>query len=262
MSDRSRDPTDVPDPREALGAEILRSIRPHAPSMAAMVRVRARIREPGRRPAGNQLRPSIVLAAVVLLLLASAATAMIARRFLERRAAGGTMAPKAPPAVKVGDTPERRAPATTMHPPPPSPPAASPPEPRPAATRPPVRKPPVASPSPRPVDPAVIIERPVPRDAPGTTTAHPPITQAEAKLCVAAVTALRRDHDARRAMDNLTLYLLRYPEGGLVEEAMALEVEASAAAEDGRTASLADQYLRRHPRGRYRDLVQKLRDSR
>jgi hypothetical protein len=67
-----------------------------------------------------------------------------------------------------------------------------------------------------------------------------------------AVTALRRDHDPARAAMLLDYYLKHYPNGALVEEALALAIEAAATRDRPAAATLAIRYLADHPKGRYR----------
>jgi hypothetical protein len=68
---------------------------------------------------------------------------------------------------------------------------------------------------------------------------------------VAAVRALRSEHDPRRAARLLDAYLRSYPRGALAEEALALQIEAAAALQSPRTADFARQYLRLYPTGRF-----------
>jgi hypothetical protein len=75
----------------------------------------------------------------------------------------------------------------------------------------------------------------------------------ESILVLNAAHALRSEHDAKRATKLLDEYLRRYPDGDLVEEGLALAVEARAARNDARAATLAREYLRRFPAGRFRD---------
>ena len=75
-----------------------------------------------------------------------------------------------------------------------------------------------------------------------------------AALVLAALRALRRDHDPERARVLLEDYLGAYPEvgGALAEEARALAIEAALALRAPDASSLAEDYLRRYPSGRYR----------
>ena len=69
---------------------------------------------------------------------------------------------------------------------------------------------------------------------------------------VDAIQALRNDRDPVRASRLLAGYLTRYPHGALVEEAIALSIEAAAANHSPSAASFAERYLRQYPNGRFR----------
>jgi len=84
----------------------------------------------------------------------------------------------------------------------------------------------------------------------------------EAALVVSAMRALRQEHDAERAARLLDRYLAAHPEGALVEEALALDLEASLARhDDGRAQVFARQYLRRFPDGRFLSLARRTLQS-
>jgi hypothetical protein len=68
-------------------------------------------------------------------------------------------------------------------------------------------------------------------------------------LLVDAMRALRSEHDPARASALVASYVERHPEGALLEEALAIRVEAAAAGDDSRAA--ANEYLTRFPTGRY-----------
>ena len=63
--------------------------------------------------------------------------------------------------------------------------------------------------------------------------------------------ALRQDHDAELAAALLDDYLRRWPNGALVEESLALAIEAANARGDARARVFASEYLRRFPNGRF-----------
>jgi len=70
---------------------------------------------------------------------------------------------------------------------------------------------------------------------------------------VQAVEALRNQHDPWRAGKLLADYLASHPRGALVEEALALSIEAAAARhDDPAAASFANRYLKDYPTGRFR----------
>jgi outer membrane protein assembly factor BamD (BamD/ComL family) len=77
----------------------------------------------------------------------------------------------------------------------------------------------------------------------------------QAQLLAEAVKTLRNDRDAKRAQALLEGYLRRYPQGVLVEEALALAIEAAAVREDKDAARLAAEYLKRYPAGRFRAIA-------
>ena len=76
-------------------------------------------------------------------------------------------------------------------------------------------------------------------------------------MVLAAVKALRRDRDPGRAQVLLEDYLRLHPGGALVEEALALSIEAAAARGDEAAATLAAEYLRRFPAGRFREVARR-----
>ncbi len=87
-----------------------------------------------------------------------------------------------------------------------------------------------------------------PRSLPQPAAAAPP---QETALLMAAVRALRREHDPTRAGVLLDSYLRGYPHGVLAEEALALAIEAASARGDARASALAHTYLQRYPQGRF-----------
>jgi len=101
------------------------------------------------------------------------------------------------------------------------------------------------------------------------TIAAPPLAPApvvrdeeEAALVMSAMRALRQERDAERAARLLDRYLAAHPEGALVEEALALDLEASLARhDDGRAQVFARQYLRRFPDGRFLSLARRTLQS-
>ncbi len=92
-------------------------------------------------------------------------------------------------------------------------------------------------------------------------TADAPSSEEFAAL-VAAVKALRSDHDPGRAGVLSAEYLQRYPHGALAEEALELAMESAQARHDPQTATFAKRYLTRFPEGRYREMARRLLPSR
>jgi hypothetical protein len=71
------------------------------------------------------------------------------------------------------------------------------------------------------------------------------------ELVVEAMHRLRRENDPAGAIALLDEYLSGHPDGVLVEEALALSVEASRALDPALAAKRATQYLSRYPDGRF-----------
>jgi hypothetical protein len=95
-------------------------------------------------------------------------------------------------------------------------------------------------------------------EAPSADVAAAAPPSEEAVLVLAAVRALRREHDPVRAGALLDDYLKRFPHGVLAEEALAVGIEAAVARLDTRAARLlADKYLGRYPSGRFAGLARK-----
>jgi hypothetical protein len=69
---------------------------------------------------------------------------------------------------------------------------------------------------------------------------------------VGAVKALRTENDPARAARLLAEYLRIYPRGALLEEALALSIEAAAARRDPAATTFAARYLAEFPKGRFR----------
>ncbi len=70
---------------------------------------------------------------------------------------------------------------------------------------------------------------------------------------LAAMKALRHDHDPVRSNALLAEYLRRYPKGALLEEALSLQIETAVVKHDERALILAKRYLDRYPHGRFRE---------
>jgi hypothetical protein len=84
----------------------------------------------------------------------------------------------------------------------------------------------------------------------------------EATLVLAGLRALRRHHDPVQAGVLLARYLNRFPQGVLVQEALAISIEAGQARGDRQAAAqLAGQYLERFPAGRFVRLARKAADT-
>lgn len=75
-------------------------------------------------------------------------------------------------------------------------------------------------------------------------------------LVVAAIQALRQDHDPARAAKLLADYLRTYPHGALAEEAVALSIEAATESKRPEAKTFAAQYLAQYPKGRFRRIAE------
>lgn len=85
----------------------------------------------------------------------------------------------------------------------------------------------------------------------------------EAAMVLAGLRALRREHDPHKAGRLLDQYLDRFAGGVLMEEALALGIEAALDRHDAAGARrLGEQYLGRYPGGRFKGLAQKAMGSR
>ena len=94
-----------------------------------------------------------------------------------------------------------------------------------------------------------------PKAAAPKARAIDPVEQSAA-LMVEAMRARRAGHFAR-VRELSSEYRLKYPNGGLNEEALALSIEAAAALGDAEASRLAALYLQRYPSGRFRAQAQR-----
>jgi hypothetical protein len=93
------------------------------------------------------------------------------------------------------------------------------------------------------------------------TTAAPPPTKAPPRapdpsasiLVLDATRLLRVERDPRRALVLLGEYRRRFPHGDLLEECLALTIEARTMLGDREAGALAREYLAMFPAGRFRD---------
>ena len=95
----------------------------------------------------------------------------------------------------------------------------------------------------------------LPKPAVPKARATDPVEQSAA-LMVEAMRARRAGHFAR-VRELSSEYRLKYPSGGLNEEALALSIEAAAALGDAEASRLAALYLQRYPSGRFRAQAQR-----
>ena len=259
MNDRLRDQIHDADPAVARAAALAAAVPAIAESEVRKERVRKAVLAAGtgRALLPLLLRPSVVLA---ILLVAGVVTgATLGRSAIVRswrtlhRLAGTSSTPTMREASPRLHAPAQAQPAETaasevvpaiapVTPPatPPTPAASKPPGDGMRAARAAGRAPTAAPVEPHPSEPA--------SESPAPTRAAP---AQETALLMAAVRALRREHDPARAAALLDDYLRRYPDGVLAEEALAYAIEAASARGDARAATLARTYLQRYPHGRF-----------
>ena len=77
-------------------------------------------------------------------------------------------------------------------------------------------------------------------------------------LVVAAIQALRQDHDPERAGRLLAAYLRTHPRGALAEEAVALSIEAADGRHNPAATTFAERYLKQYPHGRFRSVAERV----
>jgi hypothetical protein len=97
------------------------------------------------------------------------------------------------------------------------------------------------------------------RSVAGSAATSVALPREDAGPVLAAMRALRRDHDPVRARELLDAYMTGHPSGGLVEEALAISIEAAAVHHDPDAGDLADRYLRLYPTGPFHRLAERTR---
>lgn len=110
-----------------------------------------------------------------------------------------------------------------------------------------------------PVPAAAATLAPVPAREPSPARAHhvpaSPASGEDPSAVLAAMRALRLDHDPVRARALLSRYLERHPDGALAEEALAMSIEAAVAHRDPDAAALGARYLKLYPTGPFHSLA-------
>jgi hypothetical protein len=249
-------------------------------------RVRARMRSPRRIiPRGHRLRPIGAVAALVVLGVVSVASAMVGRAVIRQlRARSAAPAPVAAPSglatPPAGLGPDHPAPSRPAARPGPAPsglatpsdvalartshsPFAGPGPDRPAPSRPADRPGPDPSSDAKASRGRAIPEpEPEPQAEPAPSPSAParPRTPsaAESALVAEAYSALRHRHAAQRAIVLVDNYLEQFPNGALIEEALALGMEAAHATDPEKAGELAERYLESFPRGTYAHQARRL----
>jgi hypothetical protein len=243
---RLRDRDAVPGSMEAHGIALLRQRVRYQPAAAAKARVRAAVEARDGASWAWRWRPVVV--AAILLVGAAGSSASFGRQWV---GAGyhrllALISPSA-----IAPPPDARHVDGTV-----GVPAAA----GEAAAVQPLAEAPVV---PERTRPHGRIERPLRRAPVSVAVRREPIIEAtdgpkdEPTLVATAMRALRRDHDPARAARLLDDYLVRWPDGALVEEALALGIEAARARGDARESTLAAEYLRRFPSGRFADAARR-----
>jgi hypothetical protein len=208
----------------------------------AKARIRARLSARERRPLPSRLRPILVGLFLVGLIAIAGATAE--RIWKGNHEARTSLAPEL-------REPERAAAPTSQH--------------DTDAARPPTVTAPELDGSDAidvreiaPTPPAG--RRPYPKTQPAPSSrperigsASPAPAAPESVLVLDAMHAMHYEHDATRALGLLDEYLRRFPSGALLEESLALAIEAASARNDKAAASYARTYLTRFPAGRFRE---------
>jgi hypothetical protein len=218
---RLRDQVDSSDADVGMAGALVASATRLAPSEARKQRVLAALDGERRRRPLRRGRIAFVLAAVVA---SSAALANVLPRLAHVFSRTPQVAPPAEPARKGHQSPIATPPAIEVLPLP----TAEPPA-----------------------------ERPKRHKAAAIPAAPPAAAEDEAGSLLAAVQAMRRDHDAALALARLDDYFQHFPNGALEEEALGLGIEAGTTLGDARAARYAGRYLEQHPEGRFRAAAQR-----
>jgi hypothetical protein len=242
---RLREETDSQDPKIALAAEAIgaKEPRPRDPFLKERVRKGLQSGGPARRHR-FQLRPAA--ATVMVLVLAAVASAMWARsHFAQKSRVPSTEAiqPVQPPAPTPPAPPPPVAapPSPTVVPSPPAPIPPAPPKRAPKNVAPPV----VAVPSP----PAPPVAVPPPAVDP----------EEETELVTGAYRALHQEKDPDKALRMLDRCARLFPDGVLAEEVLALRIQVLLAKRDSSVGRLGEEYLAKHPGGRWKQVAEEAR---
>ena len=222
-------------------AQAARLLRTPLLDESAVRRARVRAAIDGRRTrprARWSLKPAVIVAFVVGGL--AVAGAAVGRAPLARAWRSLWSQPGEPRVSSAHREPKIAVPALASA----APPATAPVTPARSA----VRRSPVAR-----IDRATATEAPAPPPsiAPEVEAAPPD----EARPVYLALHALRVERDPERAAALAEDYLGRFADSALIEDALAIAIEARASRNDARAAELAARYLARYPRGRHQALA-------
>lgn len=264
MTARLKDQQQFADRDEAEAARLLARLSPSEPDPIMESRVYARLTaQAGRRAESRQRRWVVACVGLLLVSTTILAAALVPGRLAKPRPTSNVSttstvelaAPRAPGAERAtevaGLSPPTAAlsgahtPAHPVHP---------------------------GTPRRRPAGPGAPAAKhdeaaaPEPQGSPAQTSSSEARMAAapseEATMVLAALRALRREHAPVKAGALLDQYLARFPRGVLVEEALALGMEAALARNDAAAATgLADRYLRRYPGGRFTGLARQAMGS-
>lgn len=261
---RLRDEHSSTDAILAEAARLARSVSVSEPPVGLQQRMRAALVNRRRRSVGMRLRPAMAMIILASLIAVSAAAAVqLWKRHaaVDKRAADQRSAPTTShraPAPVMAQAPtvsaEELSPVAVQRARPgrrvPSPDVAS----TPPSERPSLEVPAEPQENPPPGEPKSAELLPMPEEAPALPSPNRvAAAEREAVLVLDATRALHHDHDPRRALKLLAEYRRRFPEGDLLEESLALAIEANSARNDRSAASLAKQYIDRFPTGRFRE---------
>jgi hypothetical protein len=213
---------DLTDPNEAYAASLLAHVEPLRSSPMRKRRVWVALERSARRRPKNRVSVAVV---VGLVLCGTTAASATMTHFWKRLYGGSAEVPMAPTAVVRPTEPSQAMPPPVI-----------------------VQHDMRQAESPR------VAPKPVPSNS--RVAVAEPADPASAALMVEAMHA-RRAGTLARVRELSAEYRLKYPDGALHEEALALSIEAAAALGEEEASRLSAMYLQRYPRGRFRGQAQR-----